>query len=132
MSEYMTKQRRALVGFFEHHPHEAFAAAQIAASDECSGISVSTVYRNLSAMESEGKVIKLTRTGSREVYYRFADAHDCHGKLHLSCKSCGKTCHVDAETAEKLMDALKRNEQFTLDKDETILYGVCNECKKHG
>lgn len=128
MAEYITRQRKAMLDFFEKHTDEQFTAAQIAASPECGGISVSTVYRNLADMEAEGKVVKLTRAGSREVYYRFAAAHECHGKLHLSCRSCGRTCHVDPETAEKLMDALKRNEHFTLDKDETVLYGTCKKC----
>lgn len=131
MAEYITKQRKALLEFFERHTDEQFTAAQIAAAEECAGISVSTVYRNLADMEAEGKVVKLTRGGSREVYYRFAASQKCHGKLHLSCKNCGKTCHVDPDTAEKLYAALRDNESFILDRNETVLYGVCKDCSKH-
>jgi len=129
MPKYMTKQRKLLTDYLSLHADESISAGQIAdaLSDR---ISKSAVYRNLSAMEAEGKVRRIVSGSSREIFYQYADAHACEGCLHLSCTKCGKTIHMQKQIADELVDSVALNDNFSIDKGETVIYGVCAECGK--
>ena len=131
MPKYMTKQRKALLAFLEQHADEELSAKIIESELGGMGVSISAVYRNLSDLEKEGKVRRVSKSGSREVYYLYTDAHECRECLHLSCKKCGKTYHMNAECADMLINNLARSDEFTIDKSETVLYGVCKDCKNN-
>lgn len=130
MSHYMTRQRRALLGFLRTHADECLSAQEIGEALAGEEISLSAVYRNLSELEAEGKVRRSGRAGSREVYYQFTDAEGCKGCLHLSCRECGRTYHMDPAAAGRLIEAVRRTEGFAVDKGETVLYGLCERCRK--
>ena len=130
VSGYITKQRKILLKYFQEHIDEPVSAQQIATALEGQDISVSAVYRNLSALEKAGKLQRISRKDSREVYYRYTAFDKCRECLHLSCKKCGKTFHLSSSGADKIIDALSDTENFSLDKSDTILYGICGSCKK--
>lgn len=129
MAKYVTRQRRAMQQFLAAHPDEMLSARQIAQKLDGGPISVSAVYRNLSEMEQEGVIRRVSRTGSREAFFQYLEAEPCRGCLHLSCKKCGKTYHMGETGAEELIRAVTRNEHFALDKSETVLYGICGACQ---
>ncbi len=129
MSKYMTKQREALLGFLAEHHDESFSARQIAESLNGDKISISAVYRNLSALEEDGKLRRVIKGGGREVFYQYADCEECKECLHLSCKKCGKTYHMSAQGADMLMNSVAAQEKFFIDKVGTVLYGVCEKCR---
>ena len=56
MSKYITKQRKLLLSFLENHVDSQLSTSQIANELKDDSISVSSVYRNLSDLELEGKV----------------------------------------------------------------------------
>ncbi len=127
--EYKTKQREILLEFFCDNEDKAFSAEQIFENLENTGISQSAVYRNLRALEDSGKVRKIAKTGSREAFYQYVDLDDCKGHLHMSCKKCGKTTHLEEKEAELLSKVLK-NANFEIDNDSTVIYGTCKDCEK--
>ncbi len=129
---YQTKQRKALLAFLAQHADEALSAQQIAGALCELAISESAVYRNLSALESQGKVRRINRAGSRENYYQYTEASHCLGHLHLSCKQCGRTYHMDKQDADRLAQALAATDDFELDRKNTVLYGLCRDCKAGG
>lgn len=129
---YQTKQRKVLLEFLASHADEALSAQQIALALHELTISESAVYRNLSALENQGKVRRVNRTGSRETLYQYTEASCCQGHLHLSCKKCGRTYHMDRQDADRLAQALAMTDDFELDKKETVLYGICHGCKTGG
>ena len=132
MSKYMTKQRKALLSFLSAHADEELTARQLEQALCEQGVSISAVYRNLSELEKEGKIRRISKSGSREVFYLYTDAHACRESLHLSCKKCGKTYHMNSQCADMLINNLAQNDEFTIDKSDTVLYGVCKACKKNG
>lgn len=83
MPKYMTKQRKALLSFLSAHADEELSARQIAQTLSGEGISISAVYRNLSALEQEGKIRRVSKNGSREVFYQYTDCTACKNCLHL-------------------------------------------------
>ena len=130
MSKYMTKQRKALLASLSAHADVELTAKQMEQALSEQGISISAVYRNLAELEKEGKVRRSSKSGSREVYYLYTDGSECRDCLHLSCEKCGKTYHMSMEGAKTLIDALAQSDEFTVDKSNTVLYGVCKSCKK--
>ena len=129
MSKYMTRQRRGLLEFLKAHPDQAMSAMEVAAAMQDAPVSVSAVYRNLAALEAEGKVRRLARSGSREVFFQYTDAPECRNCFHLSCTRCGRTFHMHALGAERLARDVAQNDEFQLDRSETVLYGLCRDCR---
>ena len=110
------------------HPDELLSARQIADALADKKISLSAVYRNLAQLETEEKVRRSSKSGTREVYYQYLDAESCKGALHMSCIKCSKTFHMETNAA-LLAKHLAQSEQFILDTTDTILYGTCSDCK---
>ncbi len=130
MTKYMTKQRKELLSFFENHIDEKLCAKQIAEFVADKGISMSSVYRTLSELEKDGRVRRVSQKGSREVFYQYIDSHSCRECLHLSCEKCGKTFHMNTEGADKLIKTVASNDEFAIDKANTVIYGICKNCLK--
>lgn len=130
MPKYMTKQRKALIEYLSNHTDEQLSARQIASDLADQGISLSAVYRNLSKMKDEGLLKICPKSGSREAFYQYIASDECSDRLHLSCKICGKTFHMKKADAERLIDQIAKNENFKLDKKETVLCGICENCSK--
>ena len=132
MPKYRTKQRALLLDFLRSHPDEQLSAGQIAGAvqGQDQSISVSAVYRNLAELEAEGKVRRLSRAGSREIFFQYMDASNCRNCLHLSCTKCGKTFHMHALGAAQLERDVARNDEFQIDRNETVIYGLCRDCRR--
>ncbi len=128
MSKYITKQRKILTEYLSKHVDESISANQIALA-LADKISKSAVYRNLADMESEGKIRRASNSSQREAVYRYLDDERCRECLHLSCKKCGKTYHMQTSVANSLITSVAENENFSIDKGETVLYGVCAKCQ---
>ena len=130
MAKYVTKQRRQLLEYLSRHTDEQMTARQIADALTQENISLSAVYRNLSALEEDGLLKRSIREGTRDVFYQYIAAEECKDSLHLSCRVCGKSIHLDNAEAERLLDSTLKSTGFQIDKSETILYGVCADCRK--
>ena len=130
MAKYMTKQRQILLDYFSCHTHEALSAKQIADALGKEQISPSAVYRNLAALEEDGLLKRVSKPGSHEAFFQYTDDSRCHEKLHLSCKRCGKMYHMNTSGAELLIRTIAEKEGFSVDRSETVLYGLCEACQR--
>ena len=130
MTKYSTRQRKLLLDYLHRHADEQLTVRQIGQALSGDEISTSAVYRNLAALEEAGQVRRLSKSGAREVFFQYAGAEHCKDCLHLSCKKCGKTIHMDADEAERLIRSVAVCDKFAIDKTDTVLYGVCGECQQ--
>lgn len=119
-----------LLDFLEQNHDSQKTAQEIAKAIADENISVSAVYRNLSELEAEGRIHKFTRAGVRDAYYQYIDSDSCREKLHLSCEKCGKTFHASENASAALLELLSDKDEFSIDKSNTILYGLCKNCRK--
>lgn len=129
MQKYVTKQREVLLKLLSDNADKPLCVGDIAAAVGGKNISLSAIYRNLSALEDEGKVQRLTVGGSKKVYYRFTGAKECEKHLHLSCSKCGKTFHMDVPETDYLIDKVLSEADFKVDSANTVLYGFCSKCR---
>lgn len=127
---YNTEQRNLLLTFLKENPDRKFTVKEIAHELEEKNISRSAVYRNLADLESEGKVKRYSKAGSRESFFQYYDIQCCKNHIHLSCIKCGKIFHMENTIADSLITKLEAQEGFEIDKGETTLYGVCKNCNK--
>jgi len=128
--DYKTEQRRLIKGFFFEHPHEMFSAEEIALVLKSNGISLSAVYRNLAKLEEEGLILRCSKAGSRKSYYQYTKAEECKEHIHITCKKCGKTVHMEHEDTKAIMEKAQKYKNFALDSMETVFYGTCDNCQK--
>lgn len=125
---YNTEQRTLLLNFLQEHPDTMFSARQIEAAIKNHSISISAVYRNLAALETEGKIKRCSQKGSREVFYQFFDNQSCKNHIHLFCKKCGKISHMENHIADAIINNVEQTNGFEINKGETTIYGICREC----
>lgn len=129
MSEkYQTRQRKLLQNYLAKHVDEPLSAREIASALASDGLNLSTVYRNLRALENEKILSRFSLPGSREVRYRFSIGKRCEGHLHLSCRACGKTFHLDETTGAAFAKAVSTKGGFQIDLSDTTIYGFCARC----
>ena len=125
LAGYMTKRRKILMDYLISHTDEILPTSRIVEDHSDEVISLSAIYRNLSALEKKGKLFCSVTPGSQELSYRYIGAEKCQDILHLSCLYCGKTAHMEQEDADLLARRLKSKEGFALDREGTVLYGIC-------
>lgn len=124
--KYDTHSRKEVLAFLEKNSQLSFSMEDICAS--LPEAKKSTVYRIVDSLEKEGKV---RRTGSigRRTQYQYSGSL-CPMHMHIKCRVCGKTEHLDGATTEairKAVDDLLGFETLTT----TVLDGLCGECRKN-
>lgn len=125
---YSTEQRNILLSFLSENPDKIFSVKQIESGLAGKGISKSAIYRNLAELESEEKIRRCSKSGSREMFYQFYDCQVCRSHIHLSCSKCGRIFHMEDENAQRLILELEQTEGFEINKGESTLIGICRKC----
>ena len=130
MALYNTVQRKKLMDFLEQNPDRQFSVKEIYDAISKEDISLSAIYRNISALEADGVVNRFSKEGSREVSYQYTKSDCCINSIHLTCVKCGKTFHMNSEATERMVNSLKKKDGFELNKSKTVLYGSCKKCRE--
>ena len=118
------------MNYLRLHPDQRLSPREIGEALREEDVSLSAVYRNLAELEAEGKVRRTGQGDAHEAFYQYIDAEECRGCLHLNCRRCGRTFHMKAEGADRLLDVVAKTEGFALDTAETVLYGTCQDCRQ--
>lgn len=87
-------------------------------------LSLGTVYRNLTQLEKNGYIKKITIPGSPVRYEPDLREHD-----HFVCVQCGKIVDVEKISADYFEKSLK-DKDITILSSYTIFSGLCKECLK--
>ncbi len=127
MRAYETEQRRRLLHLLQSERERDYTAEELAHSlaDICS---VSTVYRLLARLTEEGAVRRMPSPDGRHSCYRYVQGHECKEHLHLKCTCCGKMIHMNHDQTDAVLDAVQRGTHFRVDREETVLLGLCDRC----
>ena len=127
MGGYQTKQRARLIQFLEAHADEALTVDQIAASID--GISASSVYRNISALTEQKKVVRSLSADGHTAVYQYRDRVRCALHLHLRCVTCGRVTHLSNALSQALADRIEGACAFCVDTQTTVINGQCILCR---
>lgn len=122
---YKTEQKQQLINFLSKNCDRSFTVDEIAASIN---VGKSTIYRLIPALVSSGTVKRFTKSVGRCSYYQFVKCAHCSSHLHMKCVSCGKILHMDNTESDTLLHDIFQNSDFSVDKNQTILFGKCSDC----
>ena len=116
--------------YLSEHIDEKISVKKIEEELKEDKISISAIYRNLSYLEKEGKVKRYIGENTRDVYFQYIDPNKCSGSIHLACRVCGKYYHMADTDANILIQNVKKNSGFQIEKIDSVLYGICENCSK--
>ncbi len=87
-------------------------------------IGLATVYRVLTQFEQAGILSRSQFDGGKSIFeLNDGDHHD-----HLICTHCGSVTEFTDAEIEKRQHKIARDNGFTLESHDMVLYGVCKNC----
>jgi Fur family ferric uptake transcriptional regulator len=121
----VTPQREAVLRAVQELSHPCADSIHAYLVRDEPGLSLSTVYRNLTVLQDLG-IITHAHVGPGAPVYHVASAEP---HIHLSCLSCGAVASVPAATAQPFADAVAATTGFQVDTTHAAVYGVCASCR---
>ncbi|MDD7201613.1 MAG: transcriptional repressor [Sphaerochaetaceae bacterium] len=130
-SEYQTRQRSEILAVLKSHAGSHYTVAALEKELKRSGLSVgtTTIYRQLEKLTEEGVVAKyLTGAGTPACFEYLLDGID--GNFHARCIKCGTLIHIRCDELTRVERHLLEKHHYWLDKQRTVLYGLCEKCQE--
>ena len=129
--EYSTRQKRELLKFLQERQLRHFSVDDVVFALQGRGEKVgrTTVYRYLEQLAEQGSVRKYQNAQGVTQYQHVADSAACDGHFHMMCRRCGNLLHVDCGLMRAMAEHLDKEHGFQLDPRETILVGLCRDCR---
>lgn len=128
MKVYSTAKRKGLLSFLQVHKDELLSAEDIHL--RLGNISISAIYRNLSALTEQGVIRKSFAKNGNTALYQFCEQEKCHSHLHIKCNVCGRVQCVDKNSSDRIAKLLS-DDSFVIDEPGTVIYGKCKQCQKN-
>ena len=125
---YNTETHKKILEFLKENREKSFSAEEILSNLSDSGVSKSTVFRQLAKLSHNMEIKRIASTSDRSVRYQFVDRAHCGAHLHLKCTSCGRLLHLGNEITEFFEKSIKSAKKFSIDTS-AFIPGTCNKCK---
>lgn len=103
--------------------HPSAEMIHTALKAEIPGLSLGTVYRNLSLLEELGRIRRVPALQGNERY----DAI-CQDHAHFICRCCGSIRDLPCADQQKLRETVSLEEGYELSKLDMLLTGICPRC----
>jgi len=125
----LTRQRRLILkalGAFDGHPtaEELYDSIRTQAPN----INLSTVYRNLRWLETEG-LIQSHRFEEDHGQQRF-DPVLPHEHFHFVCTECKQVVEFSTPFSDRIKQQFASQSGSQVDSIAIILYGICRDCQR--
>lgn len=128
---YNTKNKNIILDFFKLNPKSSFSVKEIHSylCENFKNINITTIYRYLDKLESDGIVIKLQADSGKNACYQYIeDGYFCNEHLHLQCSECGRIIHLDCNYMNEIVKHIADCHDFDIRCKSSVLYGLCNDC----
>ena len=129
---YRTGGRDSLISFFSQNPDRQFTTEALClAINGDAERGKSSVYRHLSEL-CEDDIVRKFRDEEQNcnVYQYVGKSCDCGKHFHEKCLSCGKLRHLECDDSIEFAAHLLKVHGFAVDCGQSILYGLCAECRE--
>lgn len=121
-----SRQREALITMLRsRYDHPTAEQLYSDLKSEFPRISLGTVYRNLSLLESIGEVVKISATGDSDRFDGNVGEH-----YHFACEECGGVSDIDIPVNDELDTLVERITKGDVKRHSMVFYGICEKCKK--
>lgn len=130
---YNTKNKQYIIEALSNNLNTTLSADNIFdyLSKNNKGMNITTIYRNLEKLAKENIILKFPSADGNKTFYQLKRhdlTHEDH--LHLQCTNCGKVIHLDCDFMQSFVDHVKDDHSFDLTCGNSILFGLCDDCKK--
>jgi Fur family transcriptional regulator, ferric uptake regulator len=88
-------------------------------------ISMSTIYRTLHLLETQGRLDTIREPNGERLYRYRPGPHHQH---YLTCHECGLTLTIDATVVEDWAEHIRATTNFAYITHTVELSGLCNTC----
>ena len=122
---YKTKQRDAVLAYFEARPCEYITAKELI---RATGVGEATIYRTLSKFVKEGVLKKIVKHDSDGTCYQYQPHAHEHSCFQLKCVGCGRSIRLECGFAQDMQQHIQAEHAFFVDCDKTVIYGRCGRC----
>ncbi len=128
---YQTKGRQSLVDFLSRNPDRQYTAEEICrAVNGADGKGQSSIYRHLSELCREDAVRKFRAADRSESLYQYVGGScGCRDHFHVKCTGCGRMEHLACGDSAVFVSHLFSEHGFTVDCGQSLLYGLCADCR---
>jgi Fur family peroxide stress response transcriptional regulator len=90
---------------------------------EMPGLSLGTVYRNLSLFCEEGSALRVGVVNGEERFDAITTPHP-----HIVCTECNKVFDLPFPEEYLLQNLIGHVHDYAIDYRRTVFYGICSEC----
>ena len=121
-----SKQREALITMLRNrYDHPTAEQLYNDLKSKFPRISLGTVYRNLSLLESLGEVVKISANGTSERYDGNMGEH-----YHFACEKCSGIEDLDIPVMNELTAQVEKTTRGDVTRHSMVFYGICEKCKR--
>lgn len=129
--ERKTRQKEILIEYLEKNTNQHFSIQEIY-SKLRNQIGITTIYRIINSLIEIGKVSKIPFENKQGYCYKYNSKNkNCSKHYHLICEKCNELFHFESKQIAKLDEEIKNNEDFNINNDRIVFYGVCKLCNKN-
>ena len=89
-------------------------------------VSLATVYRSLKLFKEKG-IIAEHRFGKNCYCYEIKQSME---HQHLICKSCGEVVVFESPLIMEIINRIKNEKGFSIERVELCIQGICSKCQK--
>lgn len=130
-----TKQKEYILKCLKERISEHLSPGDIASilKENKTPVSKATIYRYLAKMQKDGFVRKYEVGNKDSSCYQYLDkGSSCNEHYHLICQNCAQTLHFQNNEISTLLNNINLSDDFYIDAQKTVFYGLCKQCKKKG
>lgn len=128
---YKTKQKEYILSYIKSLNGKHVTINQIIDyfSENDIKIGMSTIYRYLDKLVSDGIVRKYVIDGVAGACYQYVGEEDKDNEhFHFKCDECGGLIHFECDELDNIQKHLLKNHGFNLNSFKTMFYGKCDKC----
>ncbi len=130
MNRYQTEQRKKLLKLFKDREHCSLSAQDVYNELADKEISMSAIYRNLADMENEGLICRVEEKNRTGALYHYVNPSSCVGIIHLKCRSCDCTVHLNEHISKMVIGIARDDYKFNVNNCGAYIYGQCENCSQ--
>lgn len=121
-----SKQREIILNeVMNSHLHPTADSIYTSLKKDNPGLSLGTVYRNLSQLTENGYISKLSIPNQSDRYDKNIKPH-----AHLICEKCNNIYDIESETISKFINDLSNEQNLSILNYDIVLQGICKNCKE--
>lgn len=131
---YSTVSHTKIMDYFTNNQDKMVTVAELDRYLRQDGIEVnsSTIYRYLNKLSKDGTIMKYVANKGEMSSFQYVgnEIHNCKEHLHLRCVKCDGIIHLECGFMDEISSHIMRHHGFSLICESSVLFGICEECRK--